>query len=139
MQNLVKVLRHACVRICRATLVAMVAAIFLATVHPASAQSTYGNFVGTVSDSSGAVVPNATIEVKENSTGVSRTSTTDERGDFSLINMDAGIYSATVTATGFSPREFKDVHLLARETVRLDSALQAGGGDTSSDRKRHQR
>jgi Carboxypeptidase regulatory-like domain len=116
------------VAIRRAFLPLILLALLSAAAGPAYGQSTYGNFVGTVSDPSGAVVPNATITVTENSIGVSRTATTDGRGDFSLVNLDAGVYSATVTATGFAPRDFKDVHLLARESVRLDTTLQPGGG-----------
>ena len=112
----------------RAQFAAISALLFLAIAFPAFGQSTYGSFVGTVADSTGAVISNATIKVMENSTGASRTATSDGRGDFNLVNLDAGVYSVTVTATGFEEQDFHDVHLLARESVRLDAALHAGGG-----------
>jgi hypothetical protein len=112
----------------RGLFVALTAFLLLATALPTSAQSTYGSFIGTVSDSSGAVVPNATVKVMENTTGVTRSATSDGRGDFSLVNLDAGVYSATINATGFQEEAFHDVHLLAREAVRLDATLRAGGG-----------
>jgi hypothetical protein len=103
-------------------------ALFISTLFPAHGQSTYGNFVGTISDVSGAVLPNATIKVMQDETAVTRTATTDARGEFSLVNLDAGVYSATVTAAGFDTKEIHDVHLLSRETVRIDATLQPGGG-----------
>jgi hypothetical protein len=121
-------LRSALVPMYRAVLTMFLAATLLAAVPAALGQSTYGNFEGTVSDSSGAVVPGAVVKVVNDGTGVTRTATTDSKGDFSLINLDAGVYTATVTATGFDTREMRAVHLLARETVRLDAALQVGGG-----------
>jgi hypothetical protein len=94
---------------------------------PAFGQSTYGSFVGTVTDSSGAVVSGAQVQAKEDTTGVTRSTVTDSRGDFNLVNLDAGIYSVTIAATGFETGDFHSVHLLARESVRLDTSLKVGG------------
>ncbi len=112
----------------RAQFAALSTVLLFALSLPASGQSTYGSFVGTVSDPSGAVIGNATVKVMENSTGISRSAVSGGRGDFSLVNLDAGVYSVTVTATGFEEQDFHDVHLLARESVRLDAMLHAGGG-----------
>ncbi len=46
----------------------------------ASAQVLYGSVVGTLTDETGAVVPNAVVSVKNTSTGLSRQATTDETG-----------------------------------------------------------
>ena len=112
----------------RAQFKAITALLLFAMGLPAFGQSTYGSFVGTVADPSGAVIANATVKVMEDSTGVTRSATSDGRGDFNLVNLDAGVYSVTVTATGFEERDFRGVHLLARESVRLDATLHAGGG-----------
>jgi hypothetical protein len=90
----------------------------------ASAQSTFGSIIGTVTDAAGAVIPGALIEAKEATTGVLRTATSDGHGDFSLVNLDAGVYVVTVSSTGFEKRQFNEVHLLARETVKIESALK---------------
>ena len=90
------------------------------------AQSTFGSIIGTVTDSKGAVIPGAAIEAKASNTGVIRSATTDGHGDFSFVNLDAGVYTVTVTSTGFETRRFDEVHLLARETVRVDPSLKIG-------------
>jgi Carboxypeptidase regulatory-like domain len=120
---------HSCAKF---TIVSRACAFFVllfAALYPALGQSTYGSFVGTITDASGAVVANATVTVTSTSTGESRKAATDARGNFSVVNLDAGDYSATVTAPGFNPKEFKTLHLQARETVPLDTTLQVGGGN----------
>ncbi len=90
------------------------------------AQSTFGSIIGTVTDSKGAVIVGAQVEAKAANTGVVRSATTDGHGDFSVVNLDAGVYIVTVTSPGFEARRFDEVHLLARETVRVDPSLKIG-------------
>ena len=92
----------------------------------ASAQSTFGAITGTVKDVSGAVVPAASIDVTSTNTGVERHETADGRGDFTVNNLEAGVYAVTVKAAGFSDQQFKEVHLLARETARIEALLNPG-------------
>ena len=61
---------------------------------PVFAQSTFGSFVGTVSDVSGAVVKGASVTLVNVGTSVQRKMVTDESGSFSFINVAAGRYSA---------------------------------------------
>ena len=90
------------------------------------AQSTFGTITGTVKDSTGAVIPNASIEVKSSTTDMVRIGTADSRGDFNMVNLDADVYKVTVSASGFSSQIFGEVHLLARETARIDATLNIG-------------
>src|SRR5579883_2499957 len=61
-----------------------------------------GDLTGTVTDPSGAVVPNATVTVKSNSTGAIRTTTSNAAGNYRVSLLQAGSYTITATAQGFS-------------------------------------
>src|SRR6476661_2154423 len=67
------------------------------------AQSTTdGAIGGTVSDQSGAVVPNATVSSRNLNTGASASGSSDEGGRFLIIHLQPGVYSVDIAATGFS-------------------------------------
>ncbi|NNE97728.1 MAG: TonB-dependent receptor [Pyrinomonadaceae bacterium] len=67
----------------------------------AIAQSNKGSIVGTVSDPSGALVPNAKVTVTNKATGGTREVTSNASGEFSVSNLDPGNYSVKVEASGF--------------------------------------
>jgi hypothetical protein len=90
------------------------------------AQSTFGSIVGTVKDSSGAVIPGATVMLTNSGTAAQKTVITDQHGDFSLVNLNPGKYQITVTAAGFEKTDFSDLDLQSRETKRVDAALKLG-------------
>jgi hypothetical protein len=90
------------------------------------AQSTFGSFVGTVKDSSGALVPGATVTLTNAGTGAERTVTTDQHGDYSFLNLNPGKYQVTVMAAGFEKTDFSDLDLQSRETKRVDAILKLG-------------
>src|SRR5438874_1404215 len=81
----------------------MVAGLLLACLSatPLRAQSIYGTITGTVSDQSGAVVPGASVLLKNGATGEVRKSDTNNEGYFSYSSVPAGTYSLTVKLTGF--------------------------------------
>ena len=87
------------------------------------AQSIYGQISGTVSDPSGASVSKAKVVVTERNTKAVREVLTDSSGTFRVSNLDAGIYAVQITASGFADTEHKDVELLARQELRLDTVL----------------
>ena len=90
------------------------------------AQSTFGSIVGTVKDSSGAVIPGATVMLTNIGTAAERTVVTDQHGDYSLVNLNPGKYQITVSAAGFEKTDFSDLDLQSRETKRVDAALKLG-------------
>ncbi|HYM00032.1 MAG TPA: TonB-dependent receptor, partial [Blastocatellia bacterium] len=108
-------------------IVAALSICVLAQAPVALAQSTYGSITGTVSDSSGAVISNAKVQIANQSTGVVRTVQTDDVGNYNVVNLDAGAYTVTVSAAGMEVVTRKDVPLLAREIVREDFQLGAAG------------
>ena len=93
---------------------------------PTIAQSTFGTLTGTVTDSSGAVVPGATITITRLGTEVVLTTTSDSAGAYQLLNLDPGRYRVVVTLPGFRD-ESREIDLLARQTVRIDVPLAVAG------------
>ncbi len=66
---------------------------------------------GSVLDPSGAVVANATINVKNIGTGVEFKTTTASNGTFSVPQLAAGMYTVSITATGFKQAVVQDVKI----------------------------
>ena len=73
----------------------------LAAVAFGQAQITTGTIQGTVTDANGAIVPDATVEVKNLDTNFSKSLTTDEGGRFVALALPSGKYNVTVTKQGF--------------------------------------
>ena len=98
---------------------------FLVSI-PAYAQVAGANLSGTVTDTSGAVVPNAMISIENSATGVKRDTPTDSAGFYSAPNLPAGIYDITTTAAGFSTFEQKGVTLTVGSHQVLDIPMKVG-------------
>ena len=104
------------------------AALALWAIMPAllEAQAVKGTLLGTVMDSSGAVVPAAKVTILEVSRGLSRESVTNDSGGYSFPNLEAGAYKITVEATGFQKSVREGVDVLVNSTVRADFDLRPG-------------
>src|SRR6202453_1500569 len=102
------------------------ALMFLLSPACTLAQSTFGSIVGTVKDSSGALVPGASVRLTNTGTAAERTVTSDQHGDYSFLNLNPGKYQITVSAAGFEKTDFSDLDLQSRETKRVDAALKLG-------------
>jgi hypothetical protein len=90
------------------------------------AQVVNGTLLGTVTDASGAVVPNAKITIIETQTAVVHTSQTNESGNFIVPYLPPGLYAVTVEADGFKRETRKDITLLVNTNTRVDAQLQPG-------------
>ena len=91
------------------------------------AQQLTATLTGTVTDASGAVVPNASIVVHSDDTGTDvRSVTASSTGDFNITNIPAGRYTVTVNNAGFQTFVAKDVVLNVAEKHTLDVQLRAG-------------
>ena len=99
----------------------------IAFVEAAYAQSTYGAVVGTVTDPSHALLPGATVTLNEVQTGVVRTSTSSARGTYEFLNLVQGRYQVAVELPGFQKASVEAFPVAARQTVRIDVEVQAGG------------
>jgi len=108
------------------TLRGMVLCLLMLTAGRIFGQSTFGTILGTVHDTSGAVVPDATVTLTNTGTAAVRTATSSASGDFVFNNIDVGTYSVTFSAKGFEKSSVPEIVLTARETRRVDAALKAG-------------
>lgn len=91
------------------------------------AQVTSGTIFGSVKDSSGAVIPNATVVVQSGAIGVTRTTTSSSSGDFVVPNLPPSTYSITVNAQGFKKLEAGNIVLSAADKLNAgDFVLQVG-------------
>src|SRR5688572_11738493 len=76
--------------------------------------TTLGSIVGTVTDPSGAAVPNARVRSVNTQTGVARETQTGESGNFSVLSLIPGVYSVEVSAPNFQRQ--------VQENLRLEVA-----------------
>lgn len=82
--------------------------------------------VGTVTDPSGSVIANAKITAKNAETGLSRTITTNEAGQYVLPDVHIGHYDIRAEAAGFKAGEQKNIVLTVGDRTRVDFQLQVG-------------
>jgi hypothetical protein len=92
-------------------------------VAPSFAQSTFGTIVGTVKDSTGALMPGVVITIQNIGTSVTRSTMADESASYSFPNLEPGTYKVTMMAPGFQLAEYTNIQLLARQTIRIDGNL----------------
>ena len=92
----------------------------------AIAQMQTGQVTGTVKDSSGSIIPGATVTVRNVDTGVIRTSSTNELGNYTVPLLDAGQYQLTVTKEGFHTAARDRIALHVADSLRLDFVLELG-------------
>ena len=82
--------------------------------------------LGTVTDASGAVVPNAKVTITETQTSVVHTEQTNASGNYIVPNLPPGIYAVSVEATGFKKENRRDIALRVDTNTRVDVQLQPG-------------
>ena len=90
------------------------------------AQAVKGTLLGTITDSSTAVVPNAKVVITEVNTGLGRESATNASGIYVFSNLDPGSYRVTVEQPGFRKAVREGVDVLVNTTVRIDLTLEPG-------------
>ena len=106
-----------------------IAASFLAIAFmavPASAQILYGSVVGTVKDSTGSVLPGATVTIVNKETNLTREAVTNSDGAYSIINVQPGPYDIKVTLTGFRDMARYNVPVTIGDIARFDVAMEVG-------------
>ncbi|MEQ8558337.1 MAG: TonB-dependent receptor [Henriciella sp.] len=107
-----------------------VAAAIMATaaiVAPAEAQVTSSGIRGTVTDEAGAPVANADVVIRDDSTGIVRTTTTTSNGQFTIRNLPVGgTYAVSVMASDFQSQEVPGVMLTLGDTSEVNFSLAEG-------------
>ena len=101
---------------------------FLAILMPSLllGQATFGSITGSVTDSTGAVIPNAAVQVTNEGTNVSRTVTTSTSGNYEVPTLNAGRYRVTSKHPGFKTFTVQGVEIAALRTVRVDVRMEVG-------------
>jgi Carboxypeptidase regulatory-like domain/TonB-dependent Receptor Plug Domain len=102
----------------RIKFVSLITLIFFCLSANARAQTVTGTLTGTVADSTGAVIPNIQVTARNNGTGFTRTTQTNDEGYYSMPFLQLGSYNVTVEVAGFKRVTKTDVIIeLNRNTV----------------------
>ncbi len=106
---------------------AIVTGLVLLLCSGVEAQDTTGKITGTVTDPSGAIVPNAKITVTNTATGISHDATTDQSGSYQVLQLPIGLYRVRAEAPGFQVTTVDSKTALEiNQTLRIDVKLEVG-------------
>ena len=97
-----------------------------ASVALGQAQSNAADLQGTVTDTTGAVVPNATVTVRNPATNVTRDATTNDQGLYRIINIPPGDYEVSVEAPNFKKAVLTKVTVTVGQAANIDVVLEPG-------------
>jgi len=93
----------------------------------AQTQITTGTIQGTVTDTNGAIIPGANVEIKNLDTNISRTLTTDEGGRFVGLALPPGNYSVEISKSGFATTVVEKFALTVGQAVNLPLSIKVSG------------
>jgi hypothetical protein len=96
-----------------------------------AAQTVTGSVTGTVTDPSGAVIPNAQVTVHNIATGVDSSATANGSGVYDIRFLPIGQYEVTVSASGFASQKFPAFALEVNQIAKVDAHLQPGTSTTT--------
>src|SRR5688572_16232800 len=100
--------------------------LLLLSATVAHAQVTTADLVGTIRDSSGAIVPGVTVAVTNEATGVSRSATTGAGGTYIFTSLQPGRYTLVAEIQGFRKVERTGVELQVNQRAEIDLVLEVG-------------
>jgi hypothetical protein len=104
----------------------LLAGLFLYSSQAVMAQVTTADVVGTVTDNTGAVLPNAKVTITNTGTNIARNVTTDASGEYTVNLLPIGLYSVKVEASGFKSSAVNAITLVAGDRSRVDIKLEIG-------------
>jgi len=99
----------------------------LLTLSAALGQESTGTISGTVTDPSGALIPQAAITVTQTQTGATRKEATNSNGLFAVTNLAVGNYTLTAEARGFKKFEANQIRLDVNDRLTIPVRLEIGG------------
>ena len=100
--------------------------VLLSCAPHARAQQTLGGITGTVTDASGAVIPDATVTIVGDQTKLTRTLQTTDTGGYDFVNLPIGNYTITFTHAGFQTLNIPSIQVQANRTATVNAALKLG-------------
>jgi hypothetical protein len=107
-----------------AQLCSLLAAFFVFVI--AAGAGVGGRISGTVKDSSGAVVPKASVSITNSDTGVRQNLTTDEKGVYSFPSLPVGHYDLEIASAAFRPYRRTGIVIDANSALTIDAVLEVG-------------
>jgi Carboxypeptidase regulatory-like domain/TonB dependent receptor len=112
------------------TAVCLLTLLFILTPVAAICQLTTADILGTITDSTGAVVPNANVTLTNLGTNEKRVAQSNASGDYSFTLLPVGHYSIAIVASGFKESITKDLSVEAGDRARSDARLELGAEST---------
>jgi len=98
----------------------------LATASSARPQQTLGGITGTVTDTSGAILPGATVTIVGDQTKLTRSLNTSETGSYNFVSLPIGNYTITFTHDNFQSVNIPSIQVQADRTVTVNATLKVG-------------
>src|SRR5690349_6006203 len=98
----------------------------LFAIAPLRAQSTLGTITGLVTDSSGAIIPNAVVAAVNTATGVRAQTIASSTGNYVIPNLQIGNYDLTISVTGFKTFLRSGIGIRSNDNIRIDATLEVG-------------
>ncbi len=106
----------------------MMFAVILVASQAVFAQGTRGTISGTVTDPSGAVVPNATVTLTDVAKGTQiRSTQTGNNGSYAMIEIEPSVYNLAVTASSFADYKKVNIKVEPNRNLTINAALTVGG------------
>ncbi len=93
---------------------------------PVPAQQTLGGITGTVTDASGGILPNTSVNIVSDQTKLSRTQITSSAGIYDFVNLAIGSYTLTFTHDGFETQKIPSIVVQADRTATVNATLKVG-------------
>src|SRR5579884_2253740 len=119
---------HACKK--WVALFALIGLYFVMCLGADAQTGANGTITGTVVDPSGAVVPGATVEIRNPVSGFTRTTVTDSSGKFTIPNIPFNPYHLSISQQGFAPYT-QDVDVRSVVPIGLNIKLQLATSETT--------
>lgn len=108
------------------------ALLFIAVMTPHGAMAQLagkGAIAGTVTDTTGALIPGATVSALNTANGIAATTNSSSSGNYIFSDLDPGIYTVTTTAKGFQKLVQENVHVNALESQTYNPVLAVGNAN----------
>src|SRR5580765_2274226 len=113
----------------RRAVLCVIVALLLPAV--AAAQAVTGTILGVITDSTGAVMPGATVTLNNTGTGLVRAVTTDANGEYTAPSLPTGKYSVKAELSGFNTVTVPDISLGVDQHFRVNMRLEVGAVEES--------
>ena len=101
----------------------LVLPVLLVLCMPERVLAQRASVIGTIQDSTGAVVPLAKVTAQNKATGISRSAFTADSGSFRISSLAPGIYDVRIEKNGFKTVEYSQVELAVDQVQNLDTTL----------------